>query len=252
MSGKTQRQNSQWNSWQYNVVDEFKGKTKEEIKESLDLTKHPFAVLMEHWKGDFNIGTLIRNSNAFNAREVFYVGQKKYDRRGAVGTHDYIDLKHIDTFDDLWKLKESYTFVCLDNNIEGVVPMEDFDNVGASDVCLHNLVHTSSSQTMFDNVYSVEMQCLDFTFSWFCIRRVVGFEHGTRQTGCVNDANVLNTGVSLVLKIFQQKASNCNIGFRHPAPISAKPEILAGQARPGWLYGSNAYSQSAKQWDNGV
>jgi len=116
-----------WSSWRYNVVDEFKGKTQEEIKTSLELTRNPFAVLMEHWKGDFNIGTLIRNSNAFNANEVFYVGKKRYDRRGAVGTHHYIDLKYIDDFEDLWKLKERYTFVCLDNNIDGVVSMEKFE-----------------------------------------------------------------------------------------------------------------------------
>jgi len=116
-----------WSSWNYNVVDEFKNKTPEEIKALLESTRHPFAVLMEHWKGDFNIGTLIRNSNAFNANEVFYVGKKRYDRRGAVGTHHYIDLKYIDDFEDLWKLKEKYTFVCLDNNIDGVVSMEEFE-----------------------------------------------------------------------------------------------------------------------------
>jgi len=116
-----------WRSWTYNVIDEFKGKTQDEIKDQLKSTRHPFAVLMEHWKGDFNIGTLIRNSNAFNANEVFYVGRKRYDRRGAVGTHHYIDLNYIDDFEDLWSLKDKYTFVCLDNNIEGVVSMEDFD-----------------------------------------------------------------------------------------------------------------------------
>ena len=116
-----------WRSWTYNVIDEFKGKTQDEIKDQLKSTRHPFAVLMEHWKGDFNIGTLIRNSNVFNANEVFYVGRKRYDRRGAVGTHHYIDLNYIDDFEDLWSLKDKYTFVCLDNNIEGVVSMEDFD-----------------------------------------------------------------------------------------------------------------------------
>jgi len=116
-----------WKSWTYNVIDEFKDKTQEEIKDELNSTRHPFAVLMEHWKGDFNIGTLIRNSNAFNANEVFYVGKKKYDRRGTVGTHHYIDLKYIDDFEDLWALKDKYTFVCLDNNIEGVISMEDFE-----------------------------------------------------------------------------------------------------------------------------
>jgi len=117
---------NRWNSWTYNVEDRFKGKSKEEIKKTLRSTSHSFAVLMEHWQGDFNIGTMIRNANAFNAEKVFYYGKKKYDRRGAVGTHHYVDLGYLDNTDVLLSLKSDYVFVCLDN-IEGSVPMEDFD-----------------------------------------------------------------------------------------------------------------------------
>tara|TARA_R110002110_G_scaffold66530_3_gene182108 strand:- start:1177 stop:1725 length:549 start_codon:yes stop_codon:yes gene_type:complete len=116
---------NEWNSWTYNVEDRFKGKTKEEIKQTLRSTSHNFAVMMEHWRGDFNIGTMIRNANAFNAKKVFYYGKKKYDRRGAVGTHHYVDLRYIDDDDGLVSLKSDFTFVCLDN-VAGSVPIEDF------------------------------------------------------------------------------------------------------------------------------
>ena len=76
-----------WNSWTCNVEDRFKSMSTDQIKETLRSTSHNFAVMMEHWQGDFNIGTMIRNSNAFNSEKVFYYGKKKYDRRGAVGTH---------------------------------------------------------------------------------------------------------------------------------------------------------------------
>ena len=115
-----------WNSWTYNVEDRFKGKSKEEIRRTLRSTSHNFAVMMEHWNGDFNIGTMIRNANAFNAEKVFYYGKRKYDRRGAVGTHHYVDLNHIDGYDVLVSLKPKYKFVCLDN-VEGSIPMEDFE-----------------------------------------------------------------------------------------------------------------------------
>jgi len=117
---------NRWNSWTYNVEDRFKGKTKEEIKQSLRSTSNNFAVMMEHWNGDFNIGTMIRNANAFNAEKVFYFGKKKYDRRGTVGTHHYVDLRYIDDADLLISLKSDYVFVCLDN-IDGSIPMEDFE-----------------------------------------------------------------------------------------------------------------------------
>ena len=116
---------NKWNSWTYNVEDRFKGKSQEEIKQILKSTSHNFAVMMEHWNGDFNIGTMIRNANAFNAEKVFYYGKKKYDRRGAVGTHHYVDLNFIGDDDGLISLKSDFVFVCLDN-VEGSVPMEDF------------------------------------------------------------------------------------------------------------------------------
>jgi tRNA G18 (ribose-2'-O)-methylase SpoU len=114
-----------WNSWTCNVEDRFKSMSIDQIKETLRTTSHNFAVMMEHWQGDFNIGTMIRNSNAFNAEKVFYYGKKKYDRRGTVGTHHYVDLNFISDYNDLVSLKSDYVFVCLDN-IEGSVSMESF------------------------------------------------------------------------------------------------------------------------------
>ena len=51
---------------------------------------------MEHWNGDFNISTLIRNANAFNIEKVYYLGKKKIDRRGSVGTHHYVSINYLD------------------------------------------------------------------------------------------------------------------------------------------------------------
>ena len=117
---------NKWNSWTYNVEDRFKGKSKEEIQQILKSTSNNFAVMMEHWQGDFNIGTMIRNANAFNAKKVFYYGKRKYDRRGTVGTHHYVDLNYIDDFSRLISLKSDFAFVCMDN-IAGAVPMENFE-----------------------------------------------------------------------------------------------------------------------------
>lgn len=60
-----------FSSWQYNVMDHLKGKSIEEIKIYLSNTAHPFAVAVENLIGDFNLATVIRNANAFNAKEVF-------------------------------------------------------------------------------------------------------------------------------------------------------------------------------------
>lgn len=112
-------------SWTYNVIDKFKSLSTADIKEELRKTALPFAVCMEHVIGDFNMGTVIRNANAFNAREVFYVGNKRRDRRSEVGVSNYTDIKWLGCLDELIKLKDKYQFIGIDN-IPGAISIADF------------------------------------------------------------------------------------------------------------------------------
>ena len=116
-----------WSLWKRNVVDKYKSMTDEQIRRDLAENKNPIAVCMEHWRGDFNIGTLIRNANAFNVEKVFYLGKRKIDRRGAVGTHHYVDIVHMSgVVCDLVDLKEQYTFIAIDNNIPNTEKLDEF------------------------------------------------------------------------------------------------------------------------------
>lgn len=112
--------------WQYNVVDHFKGKSIEEIRSILRETSFSFSVLFENWCYDFNISTGIRNANAFNAREVFYIGDKKWDKRGAQGVYNYMDIHWLSTIEELVSLKDRYTFVGVDN-IEGAQSLNSYE-----------------------------------------------------------------------------------------------------------------------------
>ena len=107
--------NEHFCSWQYNVTDKFKSMESSAIKAELKRTALPFAICMENWLGDFNMATAIRNANAFNAKEVFYIGNKKWDRRGAVGVQNYTEIKWLSHIDELIKLREKYVFVGIDN-----------------------------------------------------------------------------------------------------------------------------------------
>lgn len=111
-----------------NVIDKYKGKSNEEIKSILQLTAHPFAVCCEHLIGDFNLGTVIRNANAFNAKKVYYLGDKKWDRRSALGVHNYTDVEWLPTIDDFLRLKNDYTIVGVDN-VPGSVPISSYNFV---------------------------------------------------------------------------------------------------------------------------
>lgn len=115
-----------------NIIDKYKWDrvtkwTTELIREDLQKTAFPYAVLMENFAGDFNIGTVIRNANAFNAKKVYYLGNKRYDKRGTVGTHHYTNVNHIGTIEDLKKLKEEYTFVGIENTVPSALPLAKFE-----------------------------------------------------------------------------------------------------------------------------
>jgi len=107
---------NKYSAWARNVVDEYKHLSTEEINKILKEKSFPYAVLVQQWQGDFNLGTCVRNANAFGAREVFYIGRKKYDRRGTCGTHHYTNVNFLKCWDDLLNLKKIYpNFVGLDN-----------------------------------------------------------------------------------------------------------------------------------------
>lgn len=109
-----------------NVINKYSTWTEELINQDLRKNAFPFAVLMEQLEHDFNIGTLIRNSNAFNSKQVFYYGPtKRYDRRGTIGTHKYVDLTYLPSLQEVLNLKKDYTFIGVDC-VEGSVPMNNF------------------------------------------------------------------------------------------------------------------------------
>lgn len=103
-------------SWLFNVKDHMKPMSQEEIKAELRATANPFSVMMCHIDGDFNIASVIRSANSFNATEIFYYGKKKIDRRGTTGTHLYHTPIYLRDFDSIVALKEQYSFVALENN----------------------------------------------------------------------------------------------------------------------------------------
>lgn len=84
-----------------NVVDMYKYWKDDAIRAALDKKRHNFSVLITNDFHDFNIGSVIRNANAFLAAKVYILGKKKFDPRGAVGTHHYENLVNIDSMDEL-------------------------------------------------------------------------------------------------------------------------------------------------------
>jgi len=105
-----------------NIIDYFHYWETEAIKVELDTKRHPFSILISNKLQDFNIGTVIRNSNAFLAKEIFVLGRKKFDRRGCVGTHIYEKLTYIKTIEEL----PDCPIIAIDN-VGDAKPINDFE-----------------------------------------------------------------------------------------------------------------------------
>ncbi|WP_460830125.1 TrmH family RNA methyltransferase [Nocardioides hungaricus] len=84
-----------------NVVDRYRYWTVEAIVADLDARRHCFHVAIENWQHDFNIGTIVRTANAFLAAEVHIVGNRRWNRRGAMVTDRYQHVRHHPSVADL-------------------------------------------------------------------------------------------------------------------------------------------------------
>ena len=77
-----------------NVVDRYRYWSMAAIVADLDTRRHGFHVATENWQHDFNIGTIVRTANAFLAAEVHIVGNRRWNRRGAMVTDRYQHVRH--------------------------------------------------------------------------------------------------------------------------------------------------------------
>lgn len=111
-----------------NLVDKFKGKSNQFVKDYLAKNSFDYFVAIENYQHDFNIGTIVRNANAFNCRGVHIIGKKQWNRRGAMVTDKYLQIYHhssVDSFKN-WATENSLVIIGVDN-IPGAVSIDKFE-----------------------------------------------------------------------------------------------------------------------------
>jgi len=118
-----------------NVIDALKNLEIENIAQYCHSTSIPASVAMVNIGGDFNLSTMIRNANFFGFRSVHYIGKKKWDKRGSVGTHHYTPIYHHKDEPSFISQLSGRTLIAIENNIP------------AYDHKTHNLFHYR-----FDNI----------------------------------------------------------------------------------------------------
>ncbi|MCH2625185.1 MAG: RNA methyltransferase [Acidimicrobiales bacterium] len=108
-----------------NVLDRYRYWRREAIVAELDSRRHPVHVAIENWNHDLNIGTVVRNANAFLASAVHIVGQRKWNRRGAMVTDRYQHLEHHQTVGDfVASMRDRDIAVVGVDNLPGAQPIE--------------------------------------------------------------------------------------------------------------------------------
>lgn len=105
-----------------NVTDEFKGKSEESIVAELDNRGVELEIGIENLERDFNMGTIVRNANAFGVRHVHVIGSKQWNKRGAMATDKYLHVHYYSTVNDFaLAMEERNKEIIAVDNIEGSV-----------------------------------------------------------------------------------------------------------------------------------
>lgn len=109
-----------------NIVDRYRYWTMEAIVADLDTRRRPFHVAVENWQHDLNIGSVVRNANAFGAAAVHIVGRRRWNRRGAMVTDRYQHVHHHPDVAELsrWAQEQDLPVIGIDN-LPGCVPLEE-------------------------------------------------------------------------------------------------------------------------------
>lgn len=108
-----------------NVIDRYRYWSMAAIAADLDTRRHPFHVAIENWQHDLNIGSIVRSANAFLAERVHIVGNRRWNRRGAMVTDRYQHVDHHATIDEfvVWAKQAQLPVIAIDN-VEGSQPIE--------------------------------------------------------------------------------------------------------------------------------
>lgn len=107
-----------------NVLDKYRYWKNEAIVADLDANRHPLHIAIENWQHDFNIGTIVRNANAFNVEAVHIIGRRQWNKRGAMVTNRYLHVEHhADVASFVRAMRAQNREIIAVDNLPGAVPL---------------------------------------------------------------------------------------------------------------------------------
>ena len=107
-----------------NVIDKFKGRSESEIISELDSEDHGLVIALENTERDFNMGTIVRSANAFGVRQIYVIGRRQWNKRGAMMTDKYLHITYLTTTEEfVEKMRTEDREIIAIDNIPGSVNM---------------------------------------------------------------------------------------------------------------------------------
>ena len=95
-----------------NVIDKFKARSETEIVKELDAADHGLVI--------------VRSANAFGVRQIYVIGRRQWNKRGAMMTDKYLHVHYVGSTAEFVELmrSKSRTIIAIDN-IPGSVNMSE-------------------------------------------------------------------------------------------------------------------------------
>lgn len=107
-----------------NVIDAYRYWRHEAILADLESHRTLLHVAVENWQHDFNIGTIVRNANAFNVAAVHIIGKRQWNKRGAMVTNKYLRILHHSTIAEfIEKMNQDGREIIAIDNLPGAIPL---------------------------------------------------------------------------------------------------------------------------------
>lgn len=121
----------------WNIDNQHKGKSLEEIQQFQRDKSLPFGVCALNITGDLNVGIMARTACLTGASKFFVYGRRRFDRRSTVGAQNYIDIVRQDGLNDDGSYDVDLFYNMMDNH--NFVPV--FIEQGGMSVSRHNPVN---------------------------------------------------------------------------------------------------------------
>ena len=103
-----------------NVIDKYKHVPLEKIVADLDASAHGLEIAVENVDRDFNMGTIVRNANAFGVRKIHVIGRRQWNKRGAMMTDKYLHVLYYANVEEFCAKNQDLPIIAIDNTEEAI------------------------------------------------------------------------------------------------------------------------------------